>query len=73
MMRPAPDDGTGVFRRLAEIAVDVRLDGTVYVATSPMVRGLVVVSQSREALFEKVQNAMRDLTESHLRDWENEV
>lgn len=69
MPRVEPSDGTGMFLRRTPLPVDVKLDGDVYVATSPLVKGLLVVNKSREKLFEGVEKAMRDLTEYHLNEW----
>jgi hypothetical protein len=59
-----------MFRRYAQIPVDVKLDGEVYVATSPLVKGFIVVNKSRDALFEGVEQAMRDLTDYNLQQWD---
>ncbi len=54
-------DGTGRYTLSLPVAVEVKLDGNVFVATSPMVKGLVVVSEDRSKLIERVGDAMRDL------------
>lgn len=55
-------DGTGRYTMSLAVAVDVKLDGNVFVATSPMVKGLVVVSKDRSKLIDLVESAMRDLS-----------
>ena len=61
-------DGTGWYWRNVMIPVEVKLDGDVYVATSPCVRGLLVVNKSHAALMEGVESAMRALTQEAMPD-----
>lgn len=56
-----PPFGTGRFVPLLPVAIDVEKDGDVFVATSQMVKGLVVVSKDRGKLAELVWEAMDDL------------
>lgn len=58
------EDGTGCYTRVVTIPVDVKLDGEVYVATSRIVKGLIVTSKSLTELFLGVSRAMADLTEA---------
>jgi hypothetical protein len=61
-------DGTGCFTRHVPIPVMVELDHRgVYVATSPLVPGLLAVSKNQRVLFERVDQAMVDLTNATLR------
>lgn len=55
-------DGTGRYTISLPVAVEVKLDDSVFVATSPMVKGLLVVSQDRSKLIDLVESAMRDLS-----------
>lgn len=70
---PPADNGTGMFIREVSIPLKVDLDNGVYVATSPLVKGLLVVSQDRSQIYGLVYEAMKDLTAGALHNHEQQT
>ena len=61
-------DWSGIHMRMVEIPIHVeRSDDGIWVATSPMIKGLLVVAKDGSQIYGRIYEAVKDLASTHVR------